>query len=234
MQEDLKIKASDGTFTAYVAAPVTTPAPVVVVIQEIFGVNSGLRQIADDLAKQGFLAVCPDLFWRFEPGLQLSDHKESDWKKGLDFYGRYDFDAGVKDIAATIAAARKLSGSTGRVGVMGFCFGGLMTFLAAARLDLDAAVEYYGAETQRYVSEGKRIKKPLLMHLAGEDEFMDKAAQAIIIKELADNPYIKIHTYPGCNHAFARPNGDHYDAKNAETSNARTLAFFKQHLKERS
>lgn len=233
MKEDLKIKTFDGTFSAYVSDPETTPAPVIIVIQEIFGVNSGIRKIADDLAKQGFIAVCPDMFWRFEPGLQLSDHKESERKKGFDIYNRYDFDAGVKDIAATIAAARKLPGSTGKVGVMGFCFGGLMAFLAASRLDPDAAVEYYGAETQKYVTEGKKIKKPLLMHLASEDEFMDKAAQATINKELADNPNIKIYTYLDRNHAFARPNGDHYDAKDAETANARTLAFFKQHLKNR-
>src|SRR5271163_3808200 len=119
MQNDLKINTSDGTFNTYVAAPVTSPAPVVVVIQEIFGVNSGIRKIADDLTKQGFIAVCPDLFWRFEPGLQLSDHKESDWKKGLDFYERFDFNEGVKDIGATIAALRQFSGSTGKVGIMG-------------------------------------------------------------------------------------------------------------------
>lgn len=230
MQKDIKIKATDGTFTAYVAMPATTPAPVVVVIQEIFGVNAGIRKIADDLAKQGFIAVCPDLFWRFEPGMQLSDHVESDWKKALELYGRYNFDTGVKDIAATIEAARKLPGSTGKVGVMGFCLGGLMTFLTAARVEVDAAVEYYGGETQRFVAEGKKIKKPFLIHLAGEDEFMDKAAQATINKELADNSNIKIYTYPGRNHAFARPNGNHYDAKDAETANARTLAFFKQHL----
>lgn len=230
MQKDLKIKTFDGTFSAYVSAPVKTPAPVVVVIQEVFGVNAGIRQIADELAKQGFLAICPDLFWRFEPGLQLSEHKEADWKKGLDFYNRYDFDAGIKDIAATIAAARTLPESTGKVGVMGFCLGGLMAFLAAARVDLDAAVEYYGAGTEKYLSEGKEIKKPLLMHLAGEDEFMNKEAQATIIKELTENPHIKIHTYPGRNHAFARPNGNHYDAKDAEMANARTLAFFKKHL----
>lgn len=230
MQEDLQIKTFDGTFKAYVTTPLTTPAPAVVVIQEIFGVNSGIRQIANDLTKHGFLAICPDLFWRFEPGLQLSDHKESDWKKGLDYYSRYDFDAGVKDIVATIEAVRRLPNSTGKVGVMGFCFGGLMAFLSAARADLDGGVEYYGGNTEKFVSEGKRIKKPFLMHLAGEDEFMDKTAQAIIIKELADNPHIKIFSYPGRNHAFARPNGDHYDAKDAETANARTLAFFRQHL----
>ena len=231
MDKDIKIKTSDGTFKAYVAAPSTPPAPVVVVIQEIFGVNAGIRQIANDLAKHGFFAVCPDLFWRFEPELQLSDHKKSDWEKGMDFYNRYDFDAGVKDIAATIAAARHLPSSNGKVGVMGFCLGGLMTFLTAAREDLDAAVEYYGGGTQNYVSEGKRIKIPLLMHLAGEDEYMDKSAQATITKELAHNPHIKIHTYPGRNHAFARPSGDSYDAKDAETANFRTFAFFREHLK---
>jgi carboxymethylenebutenolidase len=231
MQQDLKIKTTDGTFNAYVAAPTTTPAPVIIVIQEIFGVNDGIRKIANELAKQGFIAVCPDLFWRFEPGLQLSDHKKSDWEKGFGFYKRYDFDLGVKDIEATITAARTLPGSNGKVGVMGFCLGGLMTFLTAARTDLDAAVEYYGGETQKYVSEGKKIKKPFLMHLAGEDEFMDKPAQALINKELSGNPHIKIHTYPGRNHAFARPNGDHYDSKDAEKANARTVAFFKEHLK---
>ena len=150
MQKSLKIKTSDGIFDAYVAVPATTPAPVVIVIQEIFGVNSGIREIAHDLAKQGFISVAPDLFWRFEPGLQLSDHKESDWKRALDFYGRYDFDTGVKDILATITAARMLPESNGKVGVMGFCLGGLMTFLTAARGDVDAAVEYYGGGTEKY------------------------------------------------------------------------------------
>jgi carboxymethylenebutenolidase len=230
MQEDLEIKTFDGTFAAYVVSPAVTPAPVVVVIQEIFGVNAGIREIANDLAKQGFLAVCPDLFWRFEPGLQLSDHSEADWKKGLDMYDHYDFNDGVKDIEATIMALRQFPGSTGKVGVMGFCLGGLMSFLTAARVNVDAAVEYYGAQTEEFVSEGMQIKKPFMMHLAGEDEFMDNVAQATIRKALALNPHIKIHTYPGRNHAFARPNGDHYDATDAATANTRTLNFFRQHL----
>src|SRR5277367_667714 len=154
MQDDFEIKTFDGTFAAYVAAPTIIPAPIVVVIQEIFGVNAGIREIANDLAKQGFLAICPDLFWRFEPGLQLSDHSEADWKKGLDLYDRYDFNDGIKDIEATIAAFRQFPGSTGKVGVMGFCLGGLMSFLAAARVDIDAAVGYYGAQTEEFVSEG--------------------------------------------------------------------------------
>ena len=106
-----------------------------------------------------------------------------------------------------------------------------MRFLTAARVDIDAAVEYYGAETEEFVAEGMQIKKPLMMHLAGEDEFMDKAAQATIRAELAHNPRVEIHTYPGRNHAFARPNGDHYDATDAATANTRTLNVFRQHLR---
>jgi len=230
MPPDLKIKTFDGTFAAYVATPATTPAPVVVVIQEIFGVNTGIRKIADDLAGQGFLAVCPDLFWRFEPGLQLSDHNQADCQKAFSFYERYDFGAGVRDIAATIAACRLLPGATGKVGVMGFCLGGLLAYLTAARTDVDAAVEYYGAETERFLSEGNQITKPLLMHLAGEDEFMDHAAQAAIRAGLAANRNIEIHTYPARQHAFARPHGDHYDAADATIANARTVKFFGKHL----
>ena len=230
MHKDIKIDTPDGTFTAYVAVPATTPAPVVVVIQEIFGVTAGIRQIADELAQQGFLAVCPDLFWRLEPGVQLSEHSEDDWKKALGLYTRFNLDTGVKDIAATIATARQLPEATEKAGVMGFCLGGLMSFLTAARVEVDAAVEYYGGRTEEFVSEGTNIKHPLLMHLAGEDEFMNKEAQAKISQVLAPNGNVEIHTYAGRNHAFARPKGHHFHAADAATANARTAAFFKRHL----
>lgn len=230
MHKEISIETADGSFSAYVAVPAVSPAPVVVVIQEIFGVTAGIRQVADELAQQGFLAICPDLFWRLEPGLQLSEHSEADWQKALGFYTRFDVDTGVKDIAATVAAARLLPDASGKVGVMGFCLGGLMSFLTAARTDVDAAVEYYGGRTEEFVGEGANVGKPLLMHLAGEDEFMDKAAQQKIGQALAANPNVEIHTYPGRSHAFARPAGDHYDAADATAANARTLAFFKRHL----
>jgi carboxymethylenebutenolidase len=230
MHEEMKIETAEGTFASYVALPAVTPAPTIVVIQEIFGVTAGIRQIADGLAREGFIVVCPDLFWRLEPGVQLSEHDEADWKKALNLYARFDLDTGVKDIEATIAAARRRPDALGKVGVMGFCLGGLMSFLSSARLDIDAAVEYYGGRTEEFLKEGAGIETPLLMHLAGEDEFMDKAAQAAINKTLAAKPNIEIHTYAGRNHAFARPDGDHYDAADAAAANARTVAFFKRHL----
>jgi carboxymethylenebutenolidase len=231
MSETLTLQRTDGAFEAFVVRPSSTgPAPVVVVIQEIFGVNDGIKQIAGEIAAQGYIAVCPDLFWRFEPGLSMSEHTEANWTKGFDFYSRYDFDAGVADIVATIAAARTMDGASGKVGVTGYCVGGLLTFRAMAASDADVGVAYYPGGAEGYVAEGAQITHPLLVHLAGDDEYIGKDAQAMIHAALDGHPLIEIHDYPGRNHAFARPGGDHYDDADAKTANARTAAFFKRYL----
>lgn len=232
MDETVSIATEDGTFSALVVRPDDpAPAPVIVVLQEIFGVNAGIRQIAAEYAVQGYIAVCPDLFWRLEPGLSLSEHTEANWKKGFDYYSRYDFDQGVDDILKTVAQARSLPGSTGKVGLTGYCLGGLLTFLGAARGAPDVAVAYYGGGTERYVVEGDKVACPLLMHLAGEDEYIGPDARQTILAALKDNPNIEVRVYPGRNHAFARPGGDHYDETDANTANGRTLAFFDARLK---
>lgn len=231
MEESINIEAGDGRFTALVVRPGGVgPAPVIVVLQEIFGVNAGIRQIAAGYAAQGYIAVCPDLFWRFEPGLSLSESSETNWKTAVGYYGRYDFDQGADDILRTIAAARTMGGANGKVGLTGYCLGGLLTFLGAARGQPDVAVAYYGGGTERYVGEGDTVSCPLLMHLAGEDEYIGKAARETIIAALSPRPTIEIHVYPGRNHAFARPGGDHYDKADALSANQRTRAFFQAHL----
>jgi carboxymethylenebutenolidase len=231
MSESLTIQTRGGTFSCHVARPVAPGShPVIVVLQEIFGVNAGIRSIARDYATQGLIAVCPDLFWRAEPGLSLSEASEADWAKGLALYGVYDLAKGVEDVAATVTAARNMAGASGKVGVTGYCLGGLMTFLSAARTDADAFVAYYGGGTEKYVAEAVSIKRPLLYHLAGEDEYIGKDAQATIKAALKDRPNAELHTYPGRNHAFARPGGSHYDAADATLANERTYAFFRQQL----
>ncbi|MET0936461.1 MAG: dienelactone hydrolase family protein [Luteibacter sp.] len=230
MTFQLSVTTADGAFGAYVARPAVTPAPVVIVIQEIFGVTAGIRQIADELAADGFIAVAPDLFWRFSPGIELSEHSEADWKTALGYYTKLDLDKATDDIDATIDAVRGIEGSNGKVGVIGFCLGGLLTFLTAGRGKADAAVEYYGGRTEEFVDRCANVKAPLLMHLAGEDEFMSKEAKEKIKAVLSPNPNVEIHVYPGRNHAFARPQGDHYDEADATTANARTREFLKQHL----
>jgi carboxymethylenebutenolidase len=113
---------------------------------------------------------------------------------------------------------------------MGFCLGGLMSFLTAAREKIDAAVAYHGGETEKYLDEADKITAPMLMHLAEEDEFISKEAQTKIKAALSKKPNVKIYSYPGCNHAFARHTGTHYNAAAAAKANGRTWQFLHDHL----
>jgi carboxymethylenebutenolidase len=145
-------------------------------------------------------------------------------------YTAFDIDAGVRDVEATVAAVRALPETSGRVGVMGFCLGGLLTFLTAARTRLDAAVAFHGARTEEFLGEVADIDAPLQMHLAGEDEFMPKEAQRSIAVALASNSNCEVFSYSGCRHAFSRHGGTHFDADAARQSRTRTLEFFNRNL----
>lgn len=231
MSDRIVIEGRDGAFGAYVARPASLPAPAVVVLHEVFGVNADIRETCDELAGQGFLAIAPDLFWRQEPGVDLSVASEPDWQHGLQLYMAYDRDAGVKDVQDTIAAAAKLPGCTGKVAVLGYCLGGLLVFLTAARGTVDAAVAYHGGDTEKYVDEAGGITAPLLMHLAEEDEFISKDAQASIKAALAGKPNVTVYSYPGQNHAFSRHNGAHYNAEAAALAKGRTREFLDRVLR---
>jgi carboxymethylenebutenolidase len=231
MGESLTIKTADGEFQAYVARPAASPAPTVVVIQEIFGVNAVMRGIADEFAAQGFLAICPDLFWRIEPGIDITDQSEAEWKRAFELFNAFDVDKGMADIQATIDAARKDAGSNGKVGAVGYGLGGLLAFLSATRTNADASVGYYGVGIDNRLGEIGRISHPLMLHIAEEDGFVTKDAQAAIKAALAGNPHVTIHSYPGQDHAFARKGGEHYDQAAAGLANGRTFAFFRETLK---
>ena len=232
MSDCLQIKGRDGTFSGYIARPKALPAPAVVVLQELFGVNADIRQHCNALAEQGYLAVAPDLFWRQEPGVDLNVTSQADWDHGLRLYQAYDRDAGVKDIKDTIDAVRNLPECNGKVALLGYCLGALMVFMTAVRNDgIDAAVWYHGADTEKYLGEIDGLHAPILMHLAEEDEFISKAAQAEIKAALAKKPNATVYSYPGQNHAFSRNNGAHYNAEAAALANGRTREFLLKHLK---
>lgn len=224
------IKTNDGTFNAYVARPAAAKAPAVVVIQEIFGVNGVMRAIADDLAAQGYLAICPDLFWRIEPGIDITDQSEAEWAKAFELYTAFNVDKGVEDIAATLATIRADKGCSGKVGSVGFCLGGLLSFLTATRTDIDAAVCFYGVGIENKVDEAGSLERPVLLHLAEEDQFVPKAAQATLTEALSGHPLVTLHSYAGRDHAFARKGGEHYHAADAALAEQRTLAFFAANL----
>lgn len=228
----MTVSTTDGRFGAYVAAPAGPgPFPVMLVIQEIYGVNAVMRGVADRFAALGYLAVCPDLFWRIEPGIDLTDKTDAGNTRAFELFGIFDVDKGIDDIAATIAAVRADPRCNGKVGAVGYCLGGLLAYLTATRTDVDASVGYYGVSIDGRLAEVEKLAAPLMLHIAEEDEFVDKAAQARMIAGLGDHPKVTLHTYPGRSHAFARVGGAHYEAADATLANARTDAFFEKALK---
>ena len=231
MKDRITIEGRDGAFSAYIARPKALPAPAVVVLQELFGVNADIRKTCDELAEQGFIGVAPDLFWHQEPGVDLSVTSDADWQHGLRLYQAYDRDAGARDAKDAVDVLAKLPDCSGKVAVLGYCLGGLMTFLTAVRYGADAAVAYHGGDTEKYLGEVDGLNAPLLMHLAEEDEFIPKPAQAEIKAALARKPNATVYSYPGQHHAFARHNGAHYNAAAAALANGRTSEFLHQQLR---
>ncbi|RDC61148.1 Carboxymethylenebutenolidase [Alteripontixanthobacter maritimus] len=226
---DITTFAGDDHFSAYVARPAKTAKAAIVVIQEIFGVNAGIRRKCDLLAEQGYLAVAPDLFWQLERGVELDPDIEPEFNRALDLMGKFDADQGVSDIEATIKWARSETGG-GKVGAVGYCLGGKLAYMTACRTDSDATVGYYAVGVDEMLGEAKAIANPLMLHIPVEDHFVDKDAQAAMHEGLDDHPKVTLHDYPGLDHGFATQFGERRDDEGAKLADSRTDAFFQQHL----
>ncbi len=221
--------AGDGRFTAYVAQPASPAKAAIVVIQEVFGVNAGIRRKCDRLAEDGYLAIAPDLFWRTEPGIQLDPDVPAEMQRGLDLFGTFDQDAGIADIEATIRYVRaEICG--GKVGCVGYCLGGRLAYMTAARTDVDASVGYYAVGIDGLLREAHAIAHPLLLHIAGADHFVDAETQAKMHEGLDDHPKVTLLDYPGEDHGFATEIGDRRSPQAADRADAATQAFFAEHL----
>jgi carboxymethylenebutenolidase len=228
---EIRIKARDGgEFAAYLATPSGGAGPGIVLIQEIFGVNQVMRDLADGFAKQGYVVACPDIFWRQQPGIQLTDKTEQEWGRAFELYKGFDEAKGVDDLLATLAHLRAHKACTGKIGSVGYCLGGKLAYLMATRSDADANVGYYGVGIEGALDEAAKIKHPLMLHIAAEDQFCPKEAQHKITAALGKVALVATHTYDKMDHAFARAGGQHYDAASAKLANDRTAQFFKQHL----
>jgi len=229
--QTISISTPDGDFSGYLARPgLSGTGPGVIVIQEIFGVNTEMRRVCDWLAKEGFTALCPDLFWRIELDICLTDHSEEELGRAFELFGAVDIDQAVSDIGAAITTLRGRIECRGDVGAMGFCLGGLLAYLTATRTDVDATVGYYGVGIQDRLGEASGISAPLLLHIAGKDEFVPPDAQAAMLAGLENTTQVTLAQYPDVGHAFARDGGAHYDADAAGSAHARTLTFLREHL----
>ncbi len=222
--------AGDGEFTAYRATPAGTPKAAIVVIQEIFGVNAGIRRKCDTLAEAGYLAIAPDLFWRLEPGSELDPDIKPEFDRALELMGRFDQDKGIADIEASIRAVRSELGDDAKVGVVGYCLGGRLAFMTAARTDVDASVGYYGVGIDGLLGEKHAIAHPVLLHVPEEDHFVDKAAQAAMHAGLDDHPKVTIYDYAGEDHGFATEFGERRSDASAKLADERTAKFFADNL----
>jgi carboxymethylenebutenolidase len=220
----ITIRASDGSgsFSAYLLEPAKKPAGVVVLIQEIFGVNQAMRDIAGWVADIGFIAICPDLFWRIEPGVDITDKSESEWKKAFELFNRFDQAKGIEDLKATVAAARRLPGANGRVATMGYCLGGRLAFMMAEQSDSDANISYYGVGLDNLLGDLAKVTKPLIVHIADKDEFFPPEGRAKVVEAVKSHAHIACHVYPEADHAFARVGGVHWDGRSATIANGRS------------
>lgn len=222
--------ADGGSFTVYCAEPADALAPGVVVIHEMYGVTASMRRACDHLAEQGFRAVCPDLFWRLQPGVELDENAPEDRAMANTLRRRFNETRGVMDLDVTLAWLARHPKGNGRVGVVGYCLGGRLAFLLATRSTPDCVVGYYGSGLETRLEEAPAITHPVMLHIAGRDSYVSPEVQEEIRADLGGIPLVTLHTYPDAEHAFARPGSRHYDPAIANLAEARTLAFLRKHL----
>ncbi len=224
---DMQAADGSGSFRGYLSVPASGHGPGLVIAQEIFGINATMREVADLYAAEGYVALVPDLFWRQEPGVELGD-SGADMQRAFALYGGFDEAKGVADVQAAITALRaRPEVAGGKVGVLGFCLGGKLAYLAACRTDADVAVGYYGVGIEAALDEAGRIRKPLVLHIAEQDGFCPPEARAQIVQALQGHPRITLYVYPGVDHAFARAGGDHFHKPSALMAHQRSIAALK-------
>ncbi len=229
----ITIAAEDGgSFQGYLAVPEAGSGPGIVLAQEIFGVNEHIREVADLYAEEGYVVLAPDLFWRIEPGIQLG-YSEAEWQTAFGLFQKFDQDQGIADIRAAVAALRARPECTGpdgtpKVGVLGFCLGGTMAYRAAAEAGVDCAVSYYGVGIHQQLDVIDRITVPTVLHFAEKDQYAPPEAVAQVREAAAGNRNIRIHVYPGVDHAFNRPASPHFDKPAALMAHSRSIALFRR------
>ena len=227
---DIATLDGEDSFKAWLAEPQGTPRGAIIVIQEIFGVNEGIRRKADHWASLGYLGIAPDLFWRLERGVELDPDVPDQFQQALGLMQRCDQNKCIADIEATIRDARARLPEGGKVGAVGYCLGGRLAFMTSTRTDVDASVGYYGVGLEGLMGEKHAIARPLLLHIAGADHFVTPDKQKLIHEGLDDHPRVTIHDYPGEDHGFAAEMGKRRSEQAAELADRRTEAFFAEHL----
>ncbi len=221
--------SGDDMIPAYISRPEGAPRGAIIVHQEVFGVNKGIRKKADNWAAKGYLAVAPDAFWRQQPDVELDADVKEEFEQAIEFMMNHDFDQGIRDMEAVIHWIRREEGVE-KVGFVGFCMGGRVAYAIATRTDIDASVGYYGVMIDQMLGEKNAIANPLMLHIPTADGFVPPEAQAAMHEGLDDHPKVTLHDYDGLDHGFAAEFGSRRDVAAAATADGRTEEFFAQHV----
>ena len=227
---DITITGSDGKFSGYLAKPASGKGPGVLLIQEIFGVNKVMRDLADGFAAQGYVVLCPDLFWRQEPGIQITDKTEAEWQRAFQLYQGFNEAKGVEDLKATLATLRKTEGCSGKVGSVGYCLGGKLAYLQGTRGTADCNVSYYGVGIGAFLSEAGKLRNPLMLHIGESDPWTPLDVRKQLDGVLSGFAHVTSYLYPKTDHAFAREGASTDVPAMRELANGRTLEFLRRHL----
>ena len=227
----IEVPLSDGVMGAYLAIPERTPAPAIIAIMEIWGVNDTMRHHAHEFAEAGFVCLVPDLFWRQEPDVELSDRNPEDIPKAFDLYYDFDYDLGVRDMIDTWHYLRALDQCSGKVGAVGYCLGGKLCYLMCCRTDIDCAVAYYGTYIEHNIREAPNLHRPFMLHMAMKDRWVQAEVNDLLERRLSPNPLVTIHKYPDADHAFARKGGKPYRKDDADRAAALSVEFLHKHLR---
>ena len=227
--EEVKTLNGNAEFPCYVAKPDGEATAAIIVIQEIFGVNKGIKAKCDHWSSRGYLAIAPDLFWRINEATDLDADVEAEFQTALDLMGRFDQDQGIHDIEAAIHFAQNAIGSH-KVGCVGYCLGGRLAFMTACRTDIRASVGYYGVGIDGLLGEKHAIAHEVMLHIPTADGFVSADAQAAMHAGLDDHPKVTLHDYEGLDHGFAAEFGTRRNETAASLADRRTEAFFTEHL----
>lgn len=231
--EYVKVPMTDGgEMGAYVAYPDKAPVGSVIAIMEIWGVNDTMRYHAHEFAEAGYVCLVPDLFWRQEPGVELSDRDPEHVKRAFDLYYGFDYDLGVSDMEDVRSYLEGLPESNGKVGAVGYCLGGKLCYLMCCRTDIDCAVAYYGTYIEHNIREVHNLNRPFILHMAMKDRWVQAEVNDLLVRSLSPNSLVEIHQYPEADHAFARHGGKTYSKPEADRALELTLDFLRRHLSD--
>ncbi len=223
--------ADDQQFDAHVALPSASHGAGVLVIQEVFGVNEYIKDVASRLAGLGYVALAPDVFWRQEPGFSVDSSDQANIEPAVAVANTWDPVVGLSDLEAAFAHLQAMPEVTGAAGVIGFCFGGTQAFRLAQSISPACVVSYYGSGVAGLVGDADKIECPTMLHFGDNDPFLPNEDVETIKAAVADNHHIVVYVHEGGGHAFDNHFAPHFSQpKIAEEAWTETAAFLYMHL----